>query len=91
MTTSKKTNTTPLVVESAENHLNVVRLTLMRALEEVGRYQKSFVEESDLSRKADILNWTLNYLVTGILPNLRIDLLATAQANLKTLAIREAL
>jgi hypothetical protein len=91
MTTSKNTNTTPLVVESAENHLNVVRLTLMRALEEVGRYQKSFVEESDLSRKADILNWTLNYLVTGILPNLRIDLLATAQANLKSLAIREAL
>ncbi len=91
MTTSKKTNTTPLIVESAENHLNVVRLTLMRALEEVGRYQKSFVEESDLSRKADILNWTLNYLVTGILPNLRIDLLATAQANLKSLAIREAL
>lgn len=91
MTTSKKANTTPHVIESAENHLNVVRLTLMRALEEVGRYQKSFVEESDLSRKADILNWTLNYLVTGILPNLRIDLLATAQANLKSLAIREAL
>ena len=41
MTTSKKANTTPHVIESAENHLNVVRLTLMRALEEVGRYQKS--------------------------------------------------
>lgn len=86
MTTSKKANATPLVVESAENHLNVVRLTLMRALEEIGSYQKSFVEESDLSRKADILNWTLNYLVTGILPNLRIDLLASSQASLKVLA-----
>lgn len=73
-------------VESADNHLNVVRLTLMRALEEVGKYQHSFTEEADLSKKADVLNWTINYLVTGILPNLRIDLLANAQAGLKTIA-----
>jgi hypothetical protein len=33
-----------------------------------------------------VLNWTINYLVTGILPNLRIDLLANAQAGLKTIA-----
>ena len=91
MTASKRPNSAPLYVESAENHLNVVRLTLMRALEEVGSYQKTFVEESDLSRKADALNWTINYLVTGILPNLRIDLLAHAQANLKVLAAREVL
>lgn len=73
-------------VENADNHLNVVRLTLMRALEEVGKYQRSFTDEADLSRKADVLNWTINYLVTGILPNLRIDLLATSQASLKTIA-----
>ncbi len=73
-------------VESADNHLNVVRLTLMRALEEVGKYQRTFTEEADLSKKADVLNWTINYLVTGILPNLRIDLLANAQAGLKTIA-----
>lgn len=90
---TKLQNVSPVApaIESAENRLNVVRLTLMRALEEVGSYQKTFVEESDLSRKADILNWTLNYLVTGILPNLRIDLLAHAQANLKALAAREGL
>ncbi len=73
-------------VENADNHLNVVRLTLMRALEEVGKYQRSFTDEADLSKKADVLNWTINYLVTGILPNLRIDLLANAQAGLKTIA-----
>lgn len=90
---TKLQNVSPVApaIESAENRLNVVRLTLMRALEEVGSYQKTFVEESDLSRKADILNWTLNYLVTGILANLRIDLLAHAQANLKALAAREGL
>jgi hypothetical protein len=73
-------------VENADNHLNVVRLSLMRALEEVGKYQRSFTDEADLSRKADVLNWTINYLITGILPNLRIDLLATSQASLKTIA-----
>jgi len=73
-------------VENADNQLNVVRLTLMRALEEVGNYQRNFTEEADLSRKADVLNWTINYLITGILPNLRIDLLATSQASLKTIA-----
>jgi hypothetical protein len=73
-------------VENADNHLNVVRVTLMRALEEVGKYQQSFNAEADLSRKADVLNWTINYLITGILPNLRIDLLASAQAGLKTIA-----
>ena len=87
MTKDKNTYQVALVVESAENRLNVVRLTLMRALEEVGKYQQTFTEESDLAKKADILNWTINYLITGIYPNLRIDLLATAQANLKAIAI----
>ncbi len=87
MTKDKNTYQVALVVESAENRLNVVRLTLMRALEEVGKYQQRFTEESDLAKKADILNWTINYLTTGIYPNLRIDLLATAQANLKAIAI----
>jgi hypothetical protein len=73
-------------VENADNLLNVVRLSLMRALEEVGKYQRSFTDEADLSRKADVLNWTINYLITGILPNLRIDLLATSKASLKTIA-----
>lgn len=87
MTKDKNTYQVALVVESAENRLNVVRLTLMRALEEVGKYQQTFTEESDLAKKADILNWTINYLITGIYPNLRIDLLATAQANLKAIAM----
>lgn len=77
-------------VESADTHLNTSRLSLMRALEEINKYQRTFNDEVDPSRKADVLNWTINYLITGILPNLRIDLLANAQANLKSLAaIRE--
>jgi len=73
-------------IETADHHLNVSRLVLMRALEEINKYQRSFTDETDPARKAEVLNWTINYLVTGILPNLRVDLLASAQANLKAVA-----
>ena len=86
MTKSPNTYPVTAAIEAAETRLNVVRLTLMRALDEVGKYQNTFNEESDLARKADVLNWTISYLVSGIYPNLRIDLLANAQANLKALS-----
>lgn len=86
MTNPMLSNRFAYAVESAENHLNTSRLTLMRALEEINKYQRTFSDEDDTSRKADVLNWAINYLITGILPNLRIDLLASAQANLKAIA-----
>ena len=79
-------NRVAYAVESADNHLNTTRLSLMRALEEINKYQRTFNDETDPSRRADVLNWTIDYLITGILPNLRIDLLASAQANLKAIA-----
>ena len=37
---------------------------------------------STLRDKADVMNWTLNELACNITPNLRLDLIASAQAEL---------
>lgn len=63
-----------------------VRATLVRALEEVDLYNGKFEAADEPRRKAEVLNWTLHYLATGIAPNLRLDMLANAQARLASLA-----
>ena len=58
------------------------RATLERALREIDSYSERYASAETLRDKANALNWTLNYLVTGITPNLRLDLIANAQAEL---------
>ncbi|GAB6050805.1 hypothetical protein JCM16106_16540 [Hydrogenophilus islandicus] len=46
------------------------------------RYTSRFEEAKSLRDKADVMNWTLNELACSITPNLRLDLIASAQAEL---------
>lgn len=41
-----------------------------------------FEEAESLRDKADVMNWTLNELACNITPNLRLDLIASVQAEL---------
>ena len=80
-------NETNWVRKLAENRaleaLEAARKTLERALQEVETYQVKLAEAHTPEQKADVVNWTINYLASGIYPNLRIDQLASAQADLK--------
>ncbi len=67
----------------AAEALETVRKTLERALKEVEAYQLQLAEAGTPEQKADVVNWVINYLASGIYPNLRIDQLASAQADLK--------
>ncbi|MEW5890355.1 MAG: hypothetical protein AB1768_15240 [Pseudomonadota bacterium] len=58
------------------------RSTLESALQELERYATRFVEAQSAKEKANVLNWTLGYLATYIPSNIRLDMIATAQANL---------
>jgi hypothetical protein len=66
--------------------LAAARATLVRALEELDLYKERFDAAESPSRRAEVLNWTLHYLATGITPNLRLDMIANAQARLFSLA-----
>lgn len=67
---------------NAREALAQARSTLERALRELDRYTARFDEAESLRDKADVMNWTLNTLASSILPNLRLDLIASAQAEL---------
>ena len=71
-----------LAVRAGEEAIATVRDALERALPEVNRYADRYAEEANLAKKADILNWLLNEATTGILNNLRLDLVASALAKL---------
>ena len=58
------------------------RATLERALREIDSYAERYDSADALRDKTKVLNWTLNYLATSITPNLRLDLIADAQAEL---------
>jgi hypothetical protein len=66
----------------AREALAKARSTLERALRELDRYARRFEEAESLRDKADVMNGTLNELACNITPNLRLDLIASAQAEL---------
>jgi hypothetical protein len=69
--------------DRASESLESARASLERALREIELYQLKFTQADTFAQKADIMNWVINYLSTGIYPNLRLDQLASAQADLK--------
>ena len=71
---------------NAREALAQARSTLERALRELDRYTSRFEEAESLRDKADVMNWTLNELACNITPNLRLDLIANAQAELASVA-----
>lgn len=59
---------------------------LERAKTELERYASRYAEGDAPADKAQVLNGAIHHLATNILPNLRIDLLADAQARLAKVA-----
>lgn len=66
----------------ASEALETAYFTLMRAAQELESYKAKLEQADTHQQKAAIINWAINYLATGIYPNIRIDMLANAQANL---------
>ncbi len=62
--------------------LTNARATLERGLAELDRYIAQYEEVDGLKDKANVLNWTLNHLATYVASNVRLDLFASAQAQL---------
>lgn len=77
---------THIAEQNAADALANARGTLIRALQELDSYIEKFSTADCPTRKAEVLNWTLNHLATGITPNLRLDLIANAQAEFTRLA-----
>ncbi len=67
---------------SGRDALANARATMQRALEELDRYIERYDEAEQLKDKANVLNWTLSHLATYIPNNVRLDMIAGAQAEL---------
>jgi Zn-dependent protease with chaperone function len=66
----------------ARETMSNARTTMERALAELDRYIARYEQADSLNSKADILNWTINHLATYVTSNVRLDLIARAQAEL---------
>jgi len=58
------------------------KATLERALCELESYGERYEASNSLKDKANVLNWTLSHLATYVPNNVRLDLIASAQAEL---------
>ena len=67
---------------SARQALNHARSAMERTLAELDRYIVRYENTKGLKDKADVLNWTIHHLATHLAANVRLDLLAHAQAEL---------
>ena len=67
---------------SGHDALANARATLERALAELDRYITRYEDAEDIKDKANVLNWALGHLATYVPNNVRLDIIATAQAEL---------
>lgn len=67
--------------QRAMDALGVARRVLETAIKELDRHGSRILESEFPEDKADVMNWTVSYLCTSIMPNLRLDLIAGAQAE----------
>ena len=74
------------VREQALERLQFSINTLQRSMYEMERYLEKLEEADNDQSRSEIMNWSINYLITSIQPNLRIELLAQSQAELAKLA-----
>lgn len=72
--------------EKANQRLKDAVNVLQRSMDEIERYQERMQDCKSDSERAQVINWAVNYLVCNIMPNLRVDLLADSQAELRALA-----
>ncbi len=66
--------------------LVTARETLSRAIQEIDSYLAQFDGAQDDKARSRVINWAIHHLVCNIQPNLRIDLMADAQAELNKIA-----
>ena len=67
---------------SGHDALANARATLERALAELDHYITRYEGAEDIKDKANVLNWALGHLATYVPNNVRLDIIATAQAEL---------
>jgi hypothetical protein len=68
--------------ENARERMQDAINTLNRAKEDLQRCMANFDDAENDRERARQVNYAINYLVTNIQPNIRIDLLAHSQAEL---------
>jgi hypothetical protein len=72
--------------QKAKDALLTARSTLERSLRELDHYIERLDTAETLQDKSQVMNWALNALACNITPNLRLDLIANAQAELASVA-----
>ena len=72
--------------QKAKDALLNARSTLERSLRELDHYIERLDTADTPHDKSQVMNWALNALACNITPNLRLDLIANAQAELASVA-----
>lgn len=72
--------------QKAKDVLLTARSTLERSLRELDHYIERLDTAETPHDKSQVMNWALNALACNITPNLRLDLIANAQAELASVA-----
>jgi len=72
--------------QKAKDALMTARSTLERSLRELDHYIERLDTAETSQDKSQVMNWVLNALACNITPNLRLDLIANAQAELASVA-----
>lgn len=79
---------THVALRNGASALREMRLALEYAAQKLAEYEARFEGMEGLLDKAQVLNFALAHVCTGVMPNARIDLAANAQAELYALAKR---
>lgn len=72
--------------ERLQHSINILQGTMY----EMELYLERLEQAQTDAERADLLNWAINHLVSNIMPNVRIDLLAHSQAELIGLSMPSA-
>ncbi len=86
MTLDLNTLMRQMTEQKAKDALLTARSTLERSLRELDHYIERLDTAETPLDKSQVMNWALNALACNITPNLRLDLIANAQAELASVA-----
>lgn len=86
MTLDLNTLMRQMTEQKAKDALLTTRSTLERSLRELDHYIERLDTAETPHDKSQVMNWALNALACNITPNLRLDLIANAQAELASVA-----
>ncbi len=75
-----------IAIQKGTDALKQLRAAFDRASRDLAQYEARYEQADALQDKAQVLNWALNLVSTGVLPNARLDLIACAQAELYAIA-----